>query len=157
MSSPCGYLISIWARKAISRSSIQVGVHQVSLWWIWVWGCLVSSALGASCDYLVIRVSYPSMELDEGLEDSYLCCPELVLVSGVKAGIWSLPHVELCSLPTSTLGEVTQVLLLWGKSSEPLQEWSHFSCEEMVGRLGKGCPTKGVLEVASHKALAQTL
>ena len=50
--------------------------------------------------------------LEVGLEDSCLHCLELVMVSGVKLGIWSLPRVELYSLPTSTSGELMQVLLL---------------------------------------------
>ena len=54
----------------------------------------------------------PPMGVEEGLEDSCLCCPELVLVSGFKSGIWSSPHVELCSLPILTLLEVTQVHLV---------------------------------------------
>ena len=53
----------------------------------------------------------PPMGLKEGLDDSHLCCLEPVLVSGVKSGVCSLHHVELCSFPASTLGEVTQVLL----------------------------------------------
>ena len=32
----------------------------------------------------------------------------------------------------------------WRWSGEPLGEWSYFSCEEVVDRKGKGCPTKGV-------------
>ena len=36
------------------------------------------------------------MGLEEGLEDSCLWCLELVPVSGVKLGVWSLPCVELC-------------------------------------------------------------
>ena len=46
----------------------------------------------------------PLMGLEEGLEDSCLCHLEPVLVSGVKSGIWSSPHVQLCSLSTSTSG-----------------------------------------------------
>ena len=53
----------------------------------------------------------PVMGLEEELEDSCLCKPEQVLVSGVKSGIWLSTHVELCSLPTSTSGEVRWVLL----------------------------------------------
>ena len=53
--------------------------------------------------------SHP-MGLEEGQEDSHLCCPEPVLVSGIKWSIWSSPHMEVCSLPTSTPGEATQIL-----------------------------------------------
>ena len=49
----------------------------------------------------------PLVGLEEGLGDSCYCCPESVLVFGVRLGVWSLPHVELCSFPTSTSGEVT--------------------------------------------------
>ena len=44
------------------------------------------------------RLASPPMGLEEGLDDSHLCCPELVLVSGVKSSVWSLPCVELCPL-----------------------------------------------------------
>ena len=53
----------------------------------------------------------PLVGLVEGLGHSHCCFPESVLVSGVGLGIWSSPHVELCSLPTSTAGEVMRVLL----------------------------------------------
>ena len=48
----------------------------------------------------------PPVGLEEGLEESHLCSPEPVLVSGVKFSVWSSPCVDLCSLPTSTYGEV---------------------------------------------------
>ena len=86
----------------------------------------------------------PLMGLEKGWRTLCLCSPEPVPVSGIKSGIWSLPHVKLCSLPASTLGEVMWVLLMWGWSSEPLGEWSHFSCEGMARRWEKGCSTKGV-------------
>ena len=116
---PYGYLISIWTREAISRDSIQVGVHWVSPWWTWVWGCLISGALGAACICLIIRVRQPSNGTGER-DGGHLCCQELFLLSGIKLGIWSLPHVEPCSLPTLTSREVTWVLLAWGWSGEPL-------------------------------------
>ena len=77
----------------------------------------------------------PLVGLEEGLKDCCLCCLEPVLVSGVKSGVWSLPCVELCSLLTSTSGEVTQALLVW--------EWSHFPFGGMA-RYAKGHPTNGV-------------
>ena len=49
----------------------------------------------------------PLVGLEEGLDNPSLCHLGLDLVSGVKLGIWSLPSVELCSLLTSTSGEVT--------------------------------------------------
>ena len=81
--------------------------------------------------------------LEKELEDSCLCCLELVPVSGVKSGVWSSPCVELCSLPTSTSEEVMQVLLMWRWSAESLGEWSHFPYGGMA-RPAKGCPNKGV-------------
>ena len=54
----------------------------------------------------------PLMGLEEGWGISHCGCPESVLVSGVGLGVWSLPCVEVCSLPTSTSGKVTQVLLM---------------------------------------------
>ena len=53
----------------------------------------------------------PLVGLEEGMEDSCPCCLKLVLVSGVKLGIWLSPCVELCSLPTSTSWEVMWVFL----------------------------------------------
>ena len=49
----------------------------------------------------------PPAGLEEGLEDSHHACLETGLVSGVGSGVWLLPHVKLCSLPTLTSGEVT--------------------------------------------------
>ena len=49
----------------------------------------------------------PPVGLEEGLRDYYHCFSESVPVSGVGSGIWSMPCVELCSLLTSTSGEVT--------------------------------------------------
>ena len=53
----------------------------------------------------------PLVGVEEGQEDPCLCYLEPIPVSGVKSGIWSSPCAELCSLPTSTSGEVTCILL----------------------------------------------
>ena len=58
------------------------------------------------------ELARPLMGLEDGLEDSCLCHLESVPAPGVKPGILSLPCMELCSLPTSTTGEQTQVLLV---------------------------------------------
>ena len=54
----------------------------------------------------------PLVGPEEGLGDSYCCYLESVLISGVGSGIWLSPHVELCSLLTSTSEEAMQVLLM---------------------------------------------
>ena len=83
------------------------------------------------------------VRLEEGLEDSCLCCLEPVPVSGVKSGIWSSPCVELCSVLISTSGEVMQLLLMWRWLGESLGEWSYFPFGGMA-RPGKWHPNKEV-------------
>ena len=85
----------------------------------------------------------PLVGLEEGLEDSCLCHLEPVPISGVKSGIWSSSSVELCSLLTSTSGQLIQVLLMWRQLGESLGEWSCFPFGGMA-RPAKGHPNKGV-------------
>ena len=70
------------------------------------------------------------------------CCPELVLISGVGLGIWSSPHVELCSLPPLDFWEVMWILLMCRQLGKSLGEWFHFPFGEMV-KPAKECPNKG--------------
>ena len=46
--------------KAASGGCVQVGISHVPLWWAWVWGCPVFSTLWATCNHLIIRVSWAS-------------------------------------------------------------------------------------------------
>ena len=90
----------------------------------------------------------PLIGQEEGLEDSCFCCLELVPVSGIKLGMWSWPHAELCSLLTSTSGESFQVLFSWLSPNEPLGEQLHF-CQKGLAKDSKnehqmeGVPSKG--------------
>ena len=99
----------------------------------------------------------PLMELQEGLEDSCLCHLEPVPFSGIKSGVWSLPHAELCSLLTSTSGESFWVFFSWWSLKEPLGGQPYFYWEgpardskneyPMEGATSKGrCSRKGMAE-----------
>ena len=67
------------------------------------------------------------MKLEERLEDSCLCHPEPVLVSGIRSGMWSSPHVDLW------------VLFLWWPPKEP-----HFCWEGLARDSKNECPMEGV-------------
>ena len=84
------------------------------------------------------------MGLKEGLEDSCLCHPDPVLVSGIKSGVYSSPCVELCLLLTSTSGESIQVLFSWQSLKEPLGEQSYLCCEGLSRDSKNGHPMEGV-------------
>ena len=76
--------------------------------------------------------------------DSYICCPELVPVSGIKSGVWSSPHVELNSLLTSTSGESIQALFLLQSLNELLGEQPHVCWVEVARDSKNECPMEGV-------------
>ena len=128
-----------WSPEAVSRSeSTKLPLDELeseNTWSLALLGLPAAVSLSGSAD--------PLVGLEEELGDFHCGGPELVLVSGVGLGIWSLRHVELCSLLTLTSEEVMQVLLMWEWLVESLGVWSHSPFGGMVTP-AKGCPNKGV-------------
>ena len=74
----------------------------------------------------IIRVSNGPGWIGSWLSGSCTLCWELGLALGVGSGMLLSPWAELWSLHAPTSWELTWVLLVWWKSSELLEEWSHF-------------------------------
>ena len=106
-----GWFICIWAWDAISGGHVHVRVIHILLWQLYVWGDPILGTLWASCCYSIFQIN-GSPSWTGGGTGSFL--PSLFKAASSlqhQFGMFLSPQAELCSLLTSTSGELMWVLL----------------------------------------------